>query len=376
MSVRLIQLSTHNFRNLHLESVSLDGQRTAVLGSNGVGKTSFLEAIAVLGNLRSFRAPAPRRVVRHGEKSFRLAGVVTREDGEHRLEQGVEIGPPVRRVLLLDGAPIPVAQYLQIYPCFAITGSDRELVAGPPGERRALLDRFVFLLRAGYYDDLRAYRHALRQRNAALAQSATGAEMDAWEQPLAAAASRVFVGRREGVAIISELFAELYRQLVGADAPPVAIAYRGEGWLEGNSTAQEVEDLYRRRYNETRVRDRQAGFTLEGPHRHDMSLRSEGRDARYLLSSGQAKVVAASLRLATLAHLEKERREHFPVIVDDVDAELDRAALDRLLHILGSDRQVLLSSTSEQVAESAGKPAQRIWLDNGRCVNRETELNE
>jgi DNA replication and repair protein RecF len=145
--------------------------------------------------------------------------------------------------------------------------------------------------------------------------------------------------------------------------------------LEPANDLREVELLYRQRYNETRARDRQAGFTLDGPHRHDVSLRCEGREARYLLSSGQAKVVAAALRLATLACVEREHGEHYPVIVDDIDAELDRGALERLLRFLGTERQVLMSSTSEQVAEVAGHGTQRLRLDNGIVVPREISLN-
>ena len=50
-------------------------------------------------------------------------------------------------------------------------------------------------------------------------------------------------------------------------------------------------------------------------------------------------MVAAALRLATLAHVEKERHEQFPVIVDDVDAELDSTALTRLVdHLETNDK--------------------------------------
>jgi DNA replication and repair protein RecF len=374
--VRLISLATHSFRNLRFENARFAGARTAILGSNGVGKTSLLEAVAVLGNLRSFRTSNVRRMVRQGESAFRLAGVVMSGETEQHLEQRVEVGPPVQRTLLHNGHEVSVAQYLQVFPCFAVSGADRALVAGPPAERRALLDRFVFLTRPGYFDDLKHYRRALRQRNAALAQGAEPREMAAWEEPLAAAAARVVAGRRGGAEVISTIFAETYREIGGKSSPTLTLSYRGESWLEHDLDPDEVEVLYRRRYNETRVRDRQAGFTLEGPHRHDLNLRSDGREARYLLSSGQAKVVAASLRLATLAQLEKERREEFTVIVDDVDAELDRETLLRLLAFLGSDRQVLLSSTNKQVAETADGPTQRMWLDDGEFVDVENNSNE
>jgi len=137
-----------------------------------------------------------------------------------------------------------------------------------------------------------------------------------------------------------------------------------------------VEDLYQQRYNETRARDRLAGFTGDGPHRHDLSLRAAGRSIRYTVSSGQAKVVAAALRLATLAHVEKERHEQFPVIVDDVDAELDGPALARLVDHLGNERQVFLSSTNDGIAALFGSRSRQIWLDKGAIVRQEAEAHD
>ncbi len=137
-----------------------------------------------------------------------------------------------------------------------------------------------------------------------------------------------------------------------------------------------MEDLYRQRYNETRTRDRQQGFTGDGPHRHDLSLKTAGRSVRYVLSSGQTKGVAAALRLATLAQVEKERNERFPVIVDDVDAELDGAALTLLVEHLGNERQLFLSSTSERVAELAGPRGCCIRLENGTRAPQEADNDE
>jgi recombinational DNA repair ATPase RecF len=118
------------------------------------------------------------------------------------------------------------------------------------------------------------------------------------------------------------------------------------------------------------------GFTVDGPHRHDLGIKTAGRSVRHVLSSGQTKGVAAALRLATLAQVERERDERFPVIVDDVDAELDATALTRLVEQLGGERQLFLSSTSEQVAEMAGARGRCIWLENGNSICRENVTDD
>jgi DNA replication and repair protein RecF len=369
--VELIDLSARNFRNLSGQVFAFGEATNAILGPNGAGKTSLLEAMVVLGNLRSFRTTTLRRAVRHNENSFRLVGTVSTGGRTLRLEQAVEMGSPVTRTLRVDGVTADVERYLQLFPVFAITAQDRELVAGGPEGRRSMLDRFVFLLKPAHLDQLRLYRRLLRQRNAALVGQSSDAEIEAWEAPLAAAAAAIIEAREKGTAILAERFAEEWKELSRGAPTKITIEYRSEAWSRPSEEAKKVEDLYRQRYNETRTRDRQMGFTVDGPHRHDLSLNTDGRSVRYVLSSGQTKGVAAALRLATLAQVEKERNEHFPVIVDDVDAELDGAALTLLVQRLGNERQLFLSSTSERVAGLAGPRGFCLRLENGTSVSQE-----
>jgi DNA replication and repair protein RecF len=326
--VELIELSTTGFRNLANDNFAFSIATNLILGKNGAGKTSLLEAIAVLGNLRSFRVPSLRAIPHHGEQTFRLRGRLRLGASSRTIEQVVEIGPPVKRSLFIDRNEVSAERYLQVLPVFAITGF------------------------------------------------ASDSEMVAWEGSLAAAAAKVIGGRIYGAEILRKRFSEVYDQLRGEDFPEVEIRYRAEGWCDPKKPTKKVEELYQQRYNETRARDRQNGFTGDGPHRHDLSLLTSGRGVRNVLSTGQSKVTAAALRLATLSQVEKERGERFPVIVDDVDAELDEAAIARLVNHLGEKRQLFLSSTDGRAVSPGGIQTDRFWLQRGSRVQQEAESDE
>ena len=228
--MELIDLSVRNFRNLSGQVLTFGKTTNAILGANGAGKTSLLEAMIVLGNLRSFRTTSLRRAVRHNESSFRLVGTVSSGGRTHRLELIVKIGSPITRTLLIDGATADIERYLQLFPVFAITAQDRELVTGGPEGRRSMLDRFVFLLRPAHLDQLRSYRRLLQQRNAALVGQSSDAEIEAWEAPLAAAAAAIIEARARGAEILAERFAEVWRELSRGDQTKITIEYRSEAW--------------------------------------------------------------------------------------------------------------------------------------------------
>ncbi|MCW8984052.1 MAG: hypothetical protein OQK55_01815, partial [Thermoanaerobaculales bacterium] len=180
--------------------------------------------------MRSFRTTSLRRAVSHNEESFRLVGTVATGGRTRRLEQVVEMGSPVTRTLRVDGVTTNVESYLQLFPVFAITAQDRELVLGGPEGRRSMLDRFVFLLQPTHLDQLRSYRRLLRQRNAALVGRSSDAEVEAWEAPLAAAAAAVIEGREKGVVSLAARFAEEWKALSPGDETEITIEYRREPW--------------------------------------------------------------------------------------------------------------------------------------------------
>jgi DNA replication and repair protein RecF len=371
--VELVGLRATAFRNLKATAVSFGPGTNILLGANGQGKTNLLEAVTVLGNLRSFRESSMARVVAHGEAGFSLDGVVATTGGRVSLGQEVSAGPPIQRRLTVAGRPASVAQYLQVFPVFTLSGADRELVVGPPAARRAFVDRCVFLTEPPYFDDLRRYRRSLSQRNAALSAMVPDNEMDAWESRLAATAAAVVDRRHRMVRRLADSFQTVYSELRGGDFPELGLAYRGESTQDEAAKVTEVEEYYRKRYNETRDRDRRLGFTGEGPHRHDLVLKADGRTVRHVLSSGQTKMVAAALRLASLTQVEKERGERFAVIIDDVDAELDKEALSRLVHHLEGTRQLFLSSADSAVLEGMTSVSSRLELRRGEIAGQAGE---
>ena len=99
----------------------------------------------------------------------------------------------------------------------------------------------------------------------------------------------------------------------------------------------------------SRRRDRFRGHTSVGPHRHDLAISVGGAPARQALSAGQGKLLATALKLAAVMVLDRVRGQSPMVVFDDADAELDAAALQRLLGRLSLRGQSMLSSAHEEM---------------------------
>ena len=368
--MELKKLTTWQFRNIEDASMDLAPELNLIFGSNGQGKTNFLEAISVLGNVRSFRQTSVRRMVRHGAGSFRLEGWVEQRGQTVHLRQIVECKALVSRHFEVNGVVVPLDQYLMQFPVFTLSSGDTDLVTGPPEQRRSFVDRMTFFLDSSHLEDVNLYRASLRQRNAALTGQRPPPEMELWEDGLARAAAAVVDRRIKVVDRWKDRFLSKYELLRGKGFPDIDIDYRMESGLEADGQ-EKVADFYRRRYNNSRVRDCRAGFTLDGPHRHDLALRAGGHPVRDVLSAGQVKIVAAALWLSNLAEVEERRNELLPVLVDDADAELDDKVFGKLVESLGHTRQVFMTSAHDRGIAGV-MPATRWWsMIEGKIQRRE-----
>src|SRR5687768_16690407 len=151
-----------------------------LVGDNGAGKTSVLEAIHLMGYGRSFRGRARDGLVRQGADALEVfvewpegAGRARRAGLRHSGQdwQG-----------RLDGEP--VAQLGDLCAALAVVTFEpgsHALLGGGSEPRRRLLDWGLFHVEPEFLNLWRRYARALKQRNALLKTGAGDGQLDAWE---------------------------------------------------------------------------------------------------------------------------------------------------------------------------------------------------
>ena len=81
----LEKIRIEGFRCLTAVDIELHQARNYLFGRNGAGKTSFLEAIYLLGRGRSFRTRQNRRLIQHGSNGFSIYGEYRTDTTRRRL---------------------------------------------------------------------------------------------------------------------------------------------------------------------------------------------------------------------------------------------------------------------------------------------------
>src|SRR3954465_8749112 len=214
--VRVTRLELRDFRNYERAEVALAPGLTVVCGPNGAGKTNLLEALYFGCTGRSCRTSNERELVRFGQKVTRVSVRVEADDGEHRLDVGLEPGELKR--FRIDDAQVDRPAAATVRPLVGVFMPDRlDLVKGAPSLRRAHVDQVVAVLWPSRAAARADYSRALAQRNALVARIRSGSArpglLDPWDMELARHGIAVMEARRAALLELEAPFARLAGEL-------------------------------------------------------------------------------------------------------------------------------------------------------------------
>lgn len=360
--MHLQRLGVDRLRNLRAVELELAGGLTVVIGRNGQGKTSLLEAVYLLATGRSFRTQRPEELVAWDGGPTRVTGRVARRAGEARLGVVIDGGA---RLLLVDGRETGLESFLGWVDLVALPNERMAVLRGGPDERRRFLDRGIVGLDPSYLRSLGEYRRTLAHRNAFLKKPGGRAEAEAWERGLITAAARIHRRRREYALRLAAGTAEAGRALFpgGLD---VVVRYQPSPAAAGQRDVADFEVVFAEALDRRRATDAALGFTSEGPHRDDLAVELEGADLRRYGSGGQVRLAVVALKLSKLRLLREEKGESSLFLMDDFDSDLDDTrAIALAAHLHEGGFQALVATSKESLPARLGVPARGVLVEAG-----------
>jgi len=335
-------------RSLSDARVELGEGIVSLIGPNGAGKTNLLEALYFALTGRSFRTGDRRDLIPFGGQFARAEAIVRDEDGiEHSLLASVSRAEGRRH--LLDSSAAEPGELLGHRPPVAVFSPDRlALVKGPPGERRAHLDRYVAARWPRRAALRQRFGQALAQRNALIARLAAGhagADLDAWDASFADTAAALVAARAEAVDELAPHFAVAAEQL----------GLSGRGEIEYAPRAEGSADEIRMGLVERREADLRLGRTSWGPHLDELKIHAGGRALRRYGSQGEQRSALLALLFAEREALMTAHRVAPLLLLDDVMSELDPERRELLVRRLAVGGQALITAAAEESVPAAAR---------------------
>jgi len=282
-----------------------------IVGDNGAGKTSILEAIYLAGRGRTFRHKDAGPMIGQGADSVTVVVGIDDENSERRSTLGIR-REKSQFICRLDGKDVKKRSILaETLPVQWVGSQPQLFLSMGPDVRRRFLDMGMFHVEHSYLSSMLEFQRILRQRNAAL-RKGNAEEVRIWNKPLSVAAESLNKRREYYVDLLMTRVVDE----IGPWNPGYTLSYRYRpGWKGDSDLFQQLE--------ESTESDLRLGYTTRGPQRAELELLADGATAEKKLSRGQQKILVLALNLA-LSDLISERKGSAPILlVDDLAAELD-----------------------------------------------------
>jgi len=354
-SVRL-----RSVRNIEAADLTPSPRFNLFFGDNGQGKTSVLEALYLVATTRSFRTERLAQVLRTGDAEAQVAASVREGAFERRL--GLRLGPRGRSVELDGKRPKTLSSYAVRTPVVVFHPRDLELVTGSASERRRLLDRLVLYSDPPGAEAARRYAEAIKERQRLLdTRGVSALELGDFEHVAAEHGARFSLARSQAAARLLPELDAAFRSIATPGLELVAAHVAG-----GSHDPAVFEQELRTR----RAEDCRRGRASYGPQRDELALAIDGRPARSDASQGQQRLLSLSLKLSELRCIERSRRAHPVLLLDDVSSELDATRMASVLSLLeASQGQIFITTTRPELFEQftgSGADAARYRVQNGQ----------
>ena len=360
-------------------------------GLNAQGKTSILESIYLLSNLKSFRDSDLSSIISNGKDFSQVRGTfeldpttlaelkVELVKGPRRLEKRAYINQKLSKSALdyfglkLNYSPIQ-------FHAINLNPTSTDLIRGEPALRRNFLNQVISSETPEYMTVLKHYQKSLDQKNALLKAE------EKFDFQLLKILNENLI--KSGAALIHARISYLKKlskptfDFLSNIAPRqehVLLAYKtGETlYFTGHFELPSIEILeenLHRKLTEMGPLERVRKTSLVGPHRDDLLFKvgeSPHHDISDLVnvgSQGEIRSLLLSLKLSELEEFKKQSGIQPVLLIDDFSSELDSTRRGFLLNYLkNSDLQIFVTSTDD-LSENLEKNGITIQMSHGKVI--------
>ena len=348
----LNKIELTNFR-LHKNTVlNFSEKLNYIVGGNGQGKTTILEAIYYLCTTKNLNQSPDSEALTFNESFLELTGEFKDlTEDKSRLVYSAEANK--KSFFVNDKQVYRASSIIGKFPVVTLTQSDHSITFGSPGDRRKFVDSVISQSSETYLKILLEYNKTLRQRSSLLSmlkesrEPSLFEELDAWTETLVATGKEIIKHRITFVKEFSEYVKESYVKIMeGNENPEIDYNFLGE------SNVDKVEETFRKELENRRNDELIRATNLVGPHRDDFIFKINDFELRKYGSQGQHKTFQIALRFGEFFYLKDILGKTPIFLMDDIFGELDTYRSKKISDYLRNVGQAFITMTDFNKIES------------------------
>ena len=358
-----------NFRLHNNTQLQFSKNINYIVGGNGQGKTSLLEAIYYLCTTKSINRSTDLEAVKFNEDFFEINGNFS-EYSKNKIRIFFESNANKKNIFLDEKQVYKASDLIGKFPVVALLQSDHAITQGPPAERRRFVDSIISQASATYLKLLMDYNKILRHRSSLLSKIKENNsavffdQLEAWTNSLVNIGTEVVKHRLSFVREFNEYIKKPYEHIMGKREVPEIRYGSSIGYTE-----DKIETEFKQKLKESRSAELRRARNLIGPHRDDFEFYIDKLELRKFGSQGQNKTFQIALRFSQFFYI-KDKLGTTPIfLMDDVFGELDSFRAERISEYLKEIGQAFITMTDFSKIENLNKTESDtiINISNGKA---------
>lgn len=367
--MRIERLELEGFRNYVRQAADFDPRCNVICGENAQGKTNLLEAMVYLSRGRSPRARTDREMIGFQEEAARLLARVRSREREFKVQADLFRGK--RRRITVNQVPVKTGAELgNVYHTVLFQPEDLYLIREGAAARRRFMDTALCQLRPRYAAALAGYERAREQKTRILRDfdqrpGLLEALPEFSEQMIRLGAALIQYRHRFSLRL-GEYAAVHHRECSGG-RETLEIRYQTVSSVEDPGAELPVlAEQLRWHMNSHHTAELASRLCLSGPHKDDLLVTIDGREAKTYSSQGQTRTAALALKLAEREIYRSAAGEYPVLLLDDVLSELDPRRQEFVLNRIAGGQVFITCCEEDRLPELLGGKV--FHVEQGRIL--------
>ena len=355
--MRIDRLELDSFRNYGQQAVEFDPRCNVIFGENAQGKTNLLEALVYLSCGKFPRARTDKEMIRFDASSARMCANVFARKRDFQVQ--VDLFRDRRRKMSINHVPAKnSAELSQVYNTVFFCPEDLFLIREGAAARRKFMDTALCQLRPRYAAALAEYHRSYEHKTRILRDSEERPDLletlPVFNEQMVRYGAVLIHYRHQFAVRLNEYAAANHLECSGGKER-LEIRYQTVSSVKDPSADLAVitEQLHQHMESHQGA-ERASHLCLSGPHKDDLLVTIDGRDAKQYASQGQTRTAALALKLAE-REIYKNVTEEYPVLLlDDVLSELDPKRQEFVLNRIAGGQVFITCCEDDRLTELLG----------------------
>ena len=355
--MRIDRLELDAFRNYGRQAVEFDPRCNVIFGENAQGKTNLLEALVYLSCGRSPRARTDREMIRFDASAASLCAQVFARERAFKIK--AELFRDRRRKLSVNQVPAKNSGALsEVYNTVFFCPEDLFLIREGAAARRKFMDTALCQLRPRYAAALAEYNRTYDHKTRILRDSEERPDLLATLPDFNERLVRfgaVLIHYRQQFAVRLNEYAAIHHLECSGGKERLEIQYQTVSSVTDPAADVAVLTEQLRKHMEShQAAERASRLCLSGPHKDDLLVTIDGREAKQYASQGQTRTAALALKLAEREIYKNATGEYPVLLLDDVLSELDPKRQEFVLNRINGGQVFITCCEDDRLPQMLG----------------------